>query len=84
MKKLILVLLSLLMLVSCSGTAQDQSEPSNTEAESGISFENIDLTGKTITIFDRHAFSYQIGETEVKSGFFDYEKLEEMLGCTMI
>ena len=71
------------MLVSCSGTAQDQSEPSNTEAESGISFENIDLTGKTITIFDRHAFSYQIGETEVKSGFFDYEKLEEMLGCTI-
>ena len=79
MKRLLIILLSLILLVSC---AIDENSDYPGDGEK-LTFNNVDLTGKTITIYDKTAVVRTLynGEEGVVGGFFNYEKLSEILGC---
>ena len=72
MKRLLIILLSLILLVSC---AIDENSDYPGDGEK-LTFNNVDLTGKTITIYDKTAVVRTLynGEEGVVGGFFNYEK----------
>lgn len=72
MKKLFIILLTALLLVSCTKAPAENPD---------VSFEDIDLSGKTITVYDQTAVVLSDGV--LGGGFFDYKKLAKKLDCTI-
>ncbi len=72
MKKLFLILVSLLLLVGCTKAPTESST---------VNFDSIDLSGKTITIYDQTAVVLSDGV--LGGGFFDYKALAKKLDCTI-